>query len=45
MNDGKLVNKIGGGYIEIGIAALTHEYSIMEYAIKKMDRKCFEPYM
>ena len=45
MNHAKLVGKIGGCYIEIDIAALTQEYSTMDYASKKMERKCFEPYM
>ena len=27
------------------MASLTQEYSIMDYASKKMERKCFEPYM
>ena len=45
MNHAKLVDKIGGGYIEINMAALTHEYSIMDYASTKMERKRFEPYM
>ena len=44
-NHAKLVDRIGGGYIEIDMAALKHEYSIMGYASKKMERKCFEPYM
>ena len=45
MNQAKLVDKIDGGYIEIGMAALTYEYSIMDYASKRMERKCFEPYL
>jgi len=45
MNHAKLVDKIGGGYIEIDVATLTHEYSIMDYASNKMERKCFVPYM
>ena len=45
MNPSKLVDNIGGGYIEIDMASLTKEYSIMDYASKKMERKCFEPYM
>ena len=45
MNHAKLVDKIGGGYIEIGMATLTYEYSIMDYASKRMERKCFEPYL
>ena len=45
MNHAKLVDKIGSGYIEIGMAALTYEYSIMDYASKRMERKCFEPYL
>ena len=38
MNHAKLIDKIGGGYIEIGMATLTHEYSIMDYASKKIGR-------
>ena len=34
-----------GGCIEIDMAALEHEYSIMDYASKRMEKKCFEPYM
>ena len=45
VNHSKLANKIGGGYIEIGMAALTYEYSITNYASKRMERKCFEPYL
>ena len=45
MNHAKLVDKIDEGYIEIDMAALTHEYSIMDYASKKMEMKCFETYM
>jgi len=45
MNHAKLVDKIDGDYIEIGMAALTHEYSIIDYASKTMERKCFETYM
>jgi len=45
MNHAKLVDKIDGGYIEIGVAILTHEYSIIDYASKKMERKCFKTYM
>ena len=41
MNHAKLVDKIGCCcYIEIGIAALTYEYSKMDYASKRMQRKC-----
>ena len=45
MNHANLVDKIGSGYIEIGMTALTYEYSIMDYASKGMKRKCFEPYL
>ena len=45
MNHANLVDKIGSGYIEVGMAALTYEYSIMDYASKRMERKCFEPYL
>jgi len=44
VNHAKLVDKIGG-YIEIDMAALKHEYSIMDYASKRMENKCFEPYL
>ena len=44
MNYAQLVNKIGG-YIKIDMAALTHQYCIMDYASKRMKRKCFEPYL
>ena len=45
MNHAKLVDKIGGDYIEIDMATLTYEYSIMDYESKRMERKCFEPYL
>ena len=45
MNHAKLVDKIGEGYIVIDMAALTQEYSIMDYASKKMEMKCFQTYM
>ena len=45
VNHAKLVDKIGGGYIEIGMAALTYEYSITNYESKRMEMKCFEPYL
>ena len=45
MNHANLVDNIGGSYIDIGIAGLTYEYSIMGYASKKMERKCFELYL
>jgi len=45
MNHAKLVDKICGGYIEMDMAALTHEYSIMDYASKRMERRCFKPYL
>ena len=45
MNHAKLVDKIGDDYIQIDMVALTKEYSIMDYASKKMERKCFETYM
>ena len=44
MNHANLVDKIGGGYIEIGMAALTCEYSKMDYASKTMEMKCSKPY-
>ena len=45
MNHANLVDKIGSSYIEIGMASLTYEYSITNYAIKRMKKKCFEPYL
>ena len=45
VNHANLVDKIGSGYIEIGMATLTYDYSIMDYASKRMERKCFEPYL
>jgi len=41
----KIVENIGGVFVEIGMTSLTQEYSIVDYASKKMERKCFEPYM
>ena len=45
VNHAKLVEKITGGYIEIDLATLTHQYSIMDFASKKVERECFEPYL
>ena len=45
VNHSKLANKIGGGYIKIGMAVLTYKYSITNYASKRMGRNCFEPYL
>ena len=44
-NHAKLVEKIDGGYIEIVMAAIIHEYSIIDYASKTVERKCLETYM
>lgn len=41
MNHAKLVDKIDGGYIEISMATLAHEYSIIDYASKTMERNFF----
>ena len=45
MNHAKFIDKTGGGYIEIDMAALTHWYSIMDYASKTLQKKYFEPYL